>query len=271
MLTAMIWGCIEYIDKYCKLIFMMNESIILEVQGLTKRFGHIQALDGVSLEVRAGAITAIVGDNGSGKSTLIKILSGNLRPDSGSIHIGNKTCPGLTIPQAISLGIRTVYQDLALDNYKNSVDNIFLGSELMQGPFLNRRAMRREAEKLLADIHVAILDLTEPVASLSGGQRQGVAIARALRRPGKLLLLDEPTAAMGIQESHSTLEMLAGLRQRGMTQLIVSHNLHQVFALADYVYVMRSGRVIAAAATGDTTAQRLQELILRRESETEGL
>ena len=122
---------------------MMNESIILEVQGLTKRFGHIQALDGVSLEVRTGAITAIVGDNGSGKSTLIKILSGNLRPDSGSIHIGNKTCPGLTIPQAIFLGIRTVYQDLALDNYKNSVDNIFLGSELMQGRFLNRRAMRR--------------------------------------------------------------------------------------------------------------------------------
>ena len=249
----------------------MNRPIILSVQNLTKSFGHIRALDGASLEVREGAITAIVGDNGSGKSTLIKILSGNLRPDGGAIRGGDNTCAGLTIPQAMALGIRTVYQDLALDNYKNSVDNIFLGSEPMRGPFLDRSAMRREAEALLADIHVVIPDLTEPVGSLSGGQRQGVAIARALRRPGKLLLLDEPTAAMGIQESHSTLEMLAGLRRRGMTQLIVSHNLHQVFSLADYVYVMRSGRVIAAAATGDTTAQRLQELILRRESEAEGL
>ena len=250
---------------------MMNEQIILEVHDLAKYFGHIQALGGVSLNVTAGSITAIVGDNGSGKSTLIKILSGNLKPDSGSIRIGGKAYPSLTIPQALSRGIRTVYQELALDNYKNSVDNIFLGSELMRGPFLDRRAMRREAEKLLADIHVSIPDLTEPVGSLSGGQRQGVAIARALRRPGKLLLLDEPTAAMGIQESHSTLEMLAGLRRRGMTQLIVSHNLHQVFALADYVYVMRSGGVIAAASTSDTTPEQLQDLILRRESEAEGL
>lgn len=249
----------------------MDKAMILSVRELTKSFGHIQALNGISLEVKAGTITAIVGDNGSGKSTLIKILSGNLRPDSGSIQIGDKVCHGLTIPQAMAWGIRTVYQDLALDNCKNSIDNIFLGCEPMRGPFLDRRTMRREAMHLLQDIHVTIPDLSEPVGSLSGGQRQGVAIARALRQPGKLLLLDEPTAAMGIQESHRTLEMLARLRERGMTQLIISHNLHQVFSLADYVYVMRSGRIIAATATGDTTAEQLQDLILRRESEADGL
>ena len=131
--------------------------------------------------------------------------------------------------------------------------------------------MAREARRLLEEIHVEIPDLTEPVGRLSGGQRQGLAIARALRRPGELLLLDEPTAAMGIQESHSTLRLLAGLRDRGMTLLIISHNLHQVFALADYIYVLRAGRVLTGTATGDTTVDALQEQILRREREEDRL
>lgn len=244
---------------------------ILSVTDISKAYGHIQALCGVSLAVEQGSITAIVGDNGSGKSTLIKILSGNLRPDGGEIHIGGESHTSLTIHQAMELGIRTVYQDLALDNFKNSVENIFLGCERMRGPFLARRAMAEEARRLLSDIRVEIPDLTAPVRNLSGGQRQGVAIARALRRPGQLLLLDEPTAAMGIQESHSTIAMLLELRQRGMTQLIISHNLHQVFALADFIYVLRSGRVIAGAATRDTTIEALQALILQRESEVEAL
>ena len=239
---------------------------ILSTTGITKGFGHILALQDISLEVIQGDITAIVGDNGSGKSTLIKILSGNIKPDRGQINIGGDNYRSLTSPRAMELGIRTVYQDLALDNFKNSVENIFLGSERMHGPFLARRAMMEEARSLLADIHVEIPDLEEPVRNLSGGQRQGIAIARALRRPGTLLLLDEPTAAMGIQESHSTMQMLSRLRERGMTQLIISHNLHQVFALADYIYVLRSGRVIAGAATRDTTIDALQDLILRRES-----
>lgn len=246
----------------------MKQSI-LSINQVFKSFGQIQVLHGVSLEVQQGAITAIVGDNGSGKSTLIKILSGNLRPDRGEIRIGGRSYRGLTIPQAMDLGIRTVYQDLALDNFKNSVENIFLGSERMRGPFLDRHTMAEEARQLLEDIHVQIPDLTQPVSHLSGGQRQGVAIARALRRPGSVLLLDEPTAAMGIQESHSTLQMLSRLRERGMTQLIISHNLHQVFALADFIYVLRSGHIIAGAATADTTIDALQDLILRRESEVE--
>ena len=227
---------------------MIHQSDILSIAGITKSFGHIQALRGVSLEVKPGAITAIVGDNGSGKSTLIKILSGNIRPDSGSIRIGGADYRSLSIRKAMDLGIRTVYQDLALDNFKNSVENIFLGSELMRGPFLDKKAMMAEARRLLQDIHVEIPDLTEPVRSLSGGQRQGVAIARALRR---------------------TMNMLSGLRSRGMTQLIISHNLHQVFAMADYIYVMRSGTIIAGVATRDTSVDALQDLILQRESEAE--
>ena len=247
----------------------MSEPI-LTAAGISKAFGHVQALRAASLTVEQGTITAIVGDNGSGKSTFIKILSGNLRPDSGQIRIGGRSLPGLNIRQAMELGIRTVYQDLALDNCKNSVENIFLGSERTRGPFLDRRAMEEEAGQLLADIHVHIPDLAEPVSSLSGGQRQGVAIARALRRPGRLLLLDEPTAAMGIQESHSTLRLLSRLRERGMTLLIVIHNLHQVFALADYVYVMRAGQVMMGTRTRDTTLDALQERILRQEQEADG-
>ena len=245
------------------------EKQLLSVTGISKAFGHIQALQSVSLSVRQGQITAVVGDNGSGKSTLIKILSGNLRPDSGRIHIDGVDYPGLSIRRALDLGIRTVYQDLALDNYKNSVENIFLGNEKMRGLFLDRRFMGQEARRLLADIHVSIPDLSEPVSSLSGGQRQGLSIARALRRPGSLLLLDEPTAAMGVQESHSTLRLLSRLREQGMTLLVVIHNLHQVFDLADYIYVMRAGRVIMGTATRDTCVDDLQHQLLRQEQEAE--
>ena len=204
-------------------------DIILSVKDITKHFRHIRALDGVSAEVREGSITAIVGDNGSGKSTLIKILSGTLRPDGGSMTVCGAEHPFLTVQRAMELGIRTVYQDLSLDNCKNSVENIFLGDELMHGPFLDRRAMRLEAERLL--------------------------------------LLDEPTAAMGIHESHRTMGLLKELRDRGMTQLIISHNLHQVFDLADYIYVMRSGRIMAGAATQSTSPDELRSFILHREEE----
>lgn len=243
------------------------QDMILRVTDMQKNYRHIRALQGASLGVRRGGITAIVGDNGSGKSTLIKILSGNIKPDGGTIEMDGQSYGSLNVKEAMRLGVRTVYQDLSLDNYKNSVENIFLGAELMRGPFLNRKAMREEAAAILQSINVTVPDLDEPVRNLSGGQRQGVAIARALRTPGKLLLLDEPTAAMGIQESHSALNILRGLREKGMSQLIISHNIHQVFGVADYIYVMRSGRCIAGVSTADTTPQQLQELILSRENQ----
>ena len=243
----------------------MEKNIILSTNNLTKNFRHVHALRGVSIHVEAGKITAIVGDNGSGKSTLIKILSGDLKPTSGEIQIGENTFSSLSISQALQHGIRTVYQDLSLDNYKNSAENIFLGQEYRKGVFLDQKRMLTEAQTLLEEIHVPIPDLTEPVRNLSGGQRQGIAIARALHNSGSILLLDEPTAAMGIQESHSAMNILKMLRDRGMTQIIISHNLHQVFSLADHIYVMRSGEVIASVDTCNSSVSELQELILSQE------
>ncbi|QNL44671.1 sugar ABC transporter ATP-binding protein [Oscillibacter hominis] len=241
---------------------------LLTLKGIRKHFGPIQALDGVDAEIVSGWITAIVGDNGSGKSTLIKILSGNLEPDSGTICTPAGGYPRLSIRQSIELGIRTVYQDLSLDNYKNSYENVFLGCEPMRcGVLIDRRTMRRETRRLLDQLEIHIPDLELPVRNLSGGQRQGLAIARALRTPGKVLLLDEPTAAMGIRESHNTLELLRRLRSQGMTQVLVSHNLYQVFDVADRVVVMRAGRCIADVMTASSSPEAIHTMILQQESE----
>ena len=247
----------------------MENRYVISVQDICKSYRQIHALYAVTLAVEDGRITAIVGDNGSGKSTLIKILSGTAHPDSGIISIGGEEYHSLTVRKAMALGVCTVYQDLSLDNCKNSVENIFLGDEIRRGPFLDRKAMQEETVRLLEELRVSISDLTQPVRDLSGGQRQALAIARALRRPCRLLLLDEPTAAMGIQETHQTMELLRSLKSRGMTQLIVSHNLQQVFSLADCVYVMRSGKILLRAETKDTSPGELQALILRREEEQE--
>ena len=245
------------------------ERMFVSMINITKSFGHVQALRGASLDICAGMTTAIVGDNGSGKSTLIKILSGNLQPVGGTISIEGRTYSGLTIRQSLSLGIRTVYQDLSLDNHKNCAENVFLGAELTYGPFLRKKAMLAETEALLSQINVYIDDLTVPAGHLSGGQRQGLAIARAVRSPGRLLVLDEPMAAMGIQESHSAVKLLQGLKAQGMSQLIISHNLFQVFDVADRIFVMRAGQFIADIWTESTSPEEIQELILRREQETE--
>ena len=245
----------------------MND--IVSVNGISKSFGPISALCDVSLSVQQGLVTAIVGDNGSGKSTLIKLLSGNLAPDAGTITVEGREHTCLTIAQAMQMGIRTVYQDLSLDDWKNSYENIFLGHERMRGPFLDRRRMEREAADLLKRLEIKIPDLTQPVRVLSGGQRQGIAIARAMLQPGRLLLLDEPTAAMGIRESHQTMQLLRRLRQEGHTLLIVSHDIYQVFGIADRIFVMRAGRCIADIMAQDSSPEELHRLILEREQGVE--
>ena len=227
----------------------MNETIV-SVRGVSKAFGAVRALQDVSLTVQQGMVTAIVGDNGSGKSTLIQLLSGNLAPDSGSITVGGQTYRRLQVRQALDMGIRTVYQDLSLDACKNSYEHIFLGQEPVA---------------LLQQLEIVIPDLTVPVRVLSGGQRQGVAIARAMRKPGSLLLLDEPTAAMGIRESHQTMALLHRLHQAGHTLLLVSHDIYQVFDLADRIYVMRAGRCIADIWAKESSPEALHRLILQRE------
>ena len=241
-------------------------SVLLKLNDIAKNFGAVRALDGMSLELQEGLITAIVGDNGSGKSTLIKILSGNLSPDSGTIQVGDQTYRSLRIRQSIDLGIRTVYQDLSLDNYKNSWENVFLGCERMKhGFFLDRHSMEAETRVLLDRLDIAIPDLSLPVRHLSGGQRQGLAIARALRMPGKILLLDEPTSAMGIRESHNTIALLRRLQAGGLTQLLVSHNLYQVFDVADRVVVMRAGRCVADVMTSQSSVEDIHAMILAQE------
>ena len=242
---------------------MVND--IISVNGISKSFGPISALCDVSLSVQQGLVTAIVGDNGSGKSTLIKLLSGNLAPDAGTITVEGREHTHLTIAQALQMGIRTVYQDLSLDDWKNSYENIFLGHERMHGPFLDRCRMEREAAELLKRLEITIPDLTQPVRVLSGGQRQGIAIARAMLQPGRLLLLDEPTAAMGIRESHQTMQLLRRLRQEDHTLLIVSHDIYQVFDVADRIFVMRAGRCIADIMAKNSSPEELHHLILERE------
>ena len=242
---------------------MVND--IISVNGISKSFGPISALCDVSLSVQQGFVTAIVGDNGSGKSTLIKLLSGNLAPDAGTITVEGREHTHLTIAQALQMGIRTVYQDLSLDDWKNSYENIFLGHERMPGPFLDRCRMEREAAELLKRLEITIPDLTQPVRVLSGGQRQGIAIARAMLQPGRLLLLDEPTAAMGIRESHQTMQLLRRLRQKDHTLLIVSHDIYQVFDVADRIFVMRAGRCIADIMAKNSSPEELHHLILERE------
>ena len=242
---------------------MVND--IISVNGISKSFGPISALCDVSLSVQQGLVTAIVGDNGSGKSTLIKLLSGNLAPDAGTITVEGREHTHLTIAQALQMGIRTVYQDLSLDDWKNSYENIFLGHERMHGPFLDRCRMEREAAELLKRLEITISDLTQPVRVLSGGQRQGIAIARAMLQPGRLLLLDEPTATMGIQEAHQTMQLLRRLRQEDHTLLIVSHDIYQVCDVADRIFVMRAGRCIADIMAKNSSPEELHHLILERE------
>ena len=225
----------------------------LETKDIYKSFGHVQALRGVSMNAYEGEVLAIVGDNGAGKSTLIKILSGVLHPDSGLVRIDDKEYQDLTPRKAIEAGVSTVYQDLALGNTMDVASNLFLGSELTKYGFLKKKKMNEEARKLLNSLDIQIPDVTVPVGNLSGGQRQGVAVARLVHNGGKLLIFDEPTAAMGLNESNAVLKLIKKLAGEGFTVIIISHNLPHVFYISDRICVMRQGKVIKELKTQDTT------------------
>lgn len=250
----------------------MSSKILIEMKNIEKSFGYIKALDGCNFRVNEGETTAIVGDNGSGKSTLMKILNGNLKPDKGSIFIENKEYTNITINKAIALGIQTVYQDLSLDNYKSCVENVFLGNEIMTGKlFINKNKMKEKTRELLDKLNIKIDDLSTPVGYLSGGQRQGIAIARALNQKSRVLILDEPTAAMGIKETHKVMELLKKLKhdEQKITQILISHNLFQAFDIADSIHIMKSGKCIARINTKDSTPSEVHDLILEKEKEIE--
>ena len=237
------------------------DKAYLEVKDIHKSFGHVQALEGASVSCYEGEVLAIVGDNGAGKTTLIKIISGVLSPDSGSIRIGDQEFQSLNVSKAIEAGVSTVYQDLALGNTMDVAANLFLGRELSSFGFLRKKEMRRQSEELLKSLDIQIPDVTVPVGNLSGGQRQGVAVARLINQGGKVFIFDEPTAAMGINETNAVLRLIRKLADDGYTVIVISHNLPQVFSISDRICVMRHGKVITEVRTNETSMDEIVSLI----------
>jgi D-xylose transport system ATP-binding protein len=231
---------------------------LLAIKGVSKRFGPVEALKDVDLELKGGEVVALVGDNGAGKSTLIKAISGVQPADEGEAHFDGRPVHLDTPQAATALGIATVYQDLALCENLDVVANLFLGQETANGgvpglSVLNEIEMERRAIELLGSLGVTTLrSVRTEVASLSGGQRQAVAIARSLLGEPKVVLLDEPTAALGIIQTKHILELIERLRERGLGVVVISHNLANVFEIADRIEVLRLGRV---ASTFDRRAQ----------------
>jgi D-xylose transport system ATP-binding protein len=215
---------------------------LLRLRGVTKRFGAVQALSDVDLEIRAGEVVALVGDNGAGKSTLVKVISGADPADEGEIEWKRRPVRLNQPSDARALGIATVYQDLALCENLDVVGNLFLGREIHRSGILDEVEMERRARELLRTLASRIFNLRIPVAALSGGQRQTVAIARALLSEPQAVLLDEPTAALGVEQTAQTLDLIERMRDRGLGVLIISHNLADVKAVADQVAVLRLGR-----------------------------
>lgn len=240
-----------------------KEAPFLEVHNIKKNFGPIKALRGIDLSFYLGETLAIVGDNGAGKSTLIKILSGALEPTSGEIIIDKQKYYKLTPAQSIKLGISTVYQDLSLVDCRDIATNIFLGYEpTIAKFFIDKKRMVREAGALFQRLNIKnIPDMNVPVSQLSGGQRQAVAVARSIHFGGKMLIFDEPTAAMGVSETAATLELIKGLSKQGYALIIISHNLHQVFSLAQRICVIRQGLVVDVVNTCDVQPNDVVALI----------
>jgi D-xylose transport system ATP-binding protein len=221
---------------------MAETTPLLELRGITKRFGAVRALNGVDFRVMPGEVVGLVGDNGAGKSTLVKVISGIHPSDEGEyLWDGNKVSV-TTPPDATHLGIATVYQDLALCDNLDVVENLFLGQEVTAGGLLDEVTMEKKANDLLAELSVTtIQSVRGEVGAMSGGQRQSVAIARSLLGEPKLAILDEPTAALGVQQTAQVLALIKRLKGRGLGVIVISHNLRDVFEVVDRIWVMRLG------------------------------
>jgi ABC-type sugar transport system ATPase subunit len=250
---------------------------ILRLAGVGKHFGAVRALIGIDLDVPPGQVTAIVGDNGAGKSTLIKTISGIWQQDEGEIFWRGRPVRLHSPKDATDLGIATVYQDLALADNLDVVQNMFLGREPIKHLVLDETSMERDAKRTLADLSVVtIRSVRQPVGSLSGGQRQAVAVARAVLRQAQLVILDEPTAALGVTQTRVVLELIQRLKTQGISVIVISHNLNDVFSVADRIAVLRLGRVVAVGPKARFDAESIVDLMttgtsrrLARESATD--
>ncbi|GAA2299175.1 ATP-binding cassette domain-containing protein [Actinomadura luteofluorescens] len=238
-------------------------SDALRVEGISKRFGGVEALADVTLRLGKGEVLGLIGDNGAGKSTLIKIISGFQRPDTGRILIDGTEVSPRSVDHARSLGVDTVYQDLALVNELSVYHNMFLNRELVRWPLLSNRAMRRRAARQLADMGVRIPSVDVEVAKLSGGQRQAIAVARSVYSDARILLLDEPLAAMGAKEGTMILDLVRDLKERGeVSIIIIAHNYAQVLDVCDRVNLLQHGRISFDRPTSETSLQELTDLVV---------
>ncbi len=241
---------------------MAASTPLLELRGVSKRFGAVQALTSVDFAAEAGRVTALVGDNGAGKSTLIKIISGINPMDEGTYRFDGQQVQVHGPQAATALGIATVYQDLALCDNLDVVANLYLGrEELGGGRLLDETAMEQEASTVLRRLAVRIPSVRTQVASLSGGQRQSVAIARSMLGEPKMVLLDEPTAALGVAQTAQVLNLIRTLRDHGLAVVVISHNLADVFQVADRIEVLRLGRHVAAFEAAETNSDEVVSAI----------
>jgi D-xylose transport system ATP-binding protein len=239
---------------------------IVEMQSISKRYGGVQALAEAGLEIYTGEVHALVGDNAAGKSTLIKILAGAVARDAGVIRFQGVPAEIDSPRTAKALGIETVYQDLALADNLDVAANMFLGREIVgQGalrPFLDIRRMEDEARKLLARLKINIPSMRQKVRSMSGGQRQSIAIARSVYFNAKVVILDEPTAALGVEETRKVHELVREMRSHGLAVLMISHNLSHVFENSDRITVLKTGRVVATRRVAETSREEILRMIV---------
>ena len=244
---------------------------LLRLRGITKSFGAVQALSGIDLDIPAGKVTALVGDNGAGKSTLIKAIAG-IYPADGGVASWNGQPTTIHSPaDATQLGIATVYQDLALCDNLDIVQNMFLGREVLRYGVLDEQSMEKTAGRTLSEMSVTtVKSIRQLVGSLSGGQRQAVAVARAVMWDAKLVILDEPTAALGVSQTAMVLQLIQRLSQQGIAVLFISHNLNDVFAVADRVAVLRLGRMAEEGPLADYDAQAVVQLITTGKADRPG-
>jgi ABC-type sugar transport system ATPase subunit len=235
----------------------------LRGRGLSKSFGHVRALADVDIVVGEGEVLAVVGDTGAGKSTLNKILSGVHQPDRGALEVGGRPTRIADPHAARELGIATVFQNLALVDMRDVAANLYLGREPVRfGVFVDRRKMLEGARRVMRELRVNLPSLTAEVGQLSGGQRQSIALGRATAQHGRVIIMDEPTAALGVRESRKVLDLILRLKASGTGVVIVSHNMRHVFSVADRILVLRNGRPVGSRRKAETAPDEIVKMIV---------